>query len=396
MHGEIPTVAVAGHICLDIIPALSHRHRLEDVLVPGNLVGVGAAVLATGGAVANTGLALHKLGVSTRLMGKVGDDFLGQVIIGILEKEHPGLSEQMIIKSGECSSYSIVISPPDVDRIFLHHSGTNDTFDSNDLDIAQLEHVSLFHFGYPPLMRHMYEDNGAHLEEMLRRVKKQGITTSLDMARPDPQSDAGRADWPTILQRTLPYVDVFLPSLEEILFMLDPDGTEYSLKAQQHSAVDGEILSRVSRQLLEWGAGIVGIKLGDQGLYLRTSLSEQRLSQMGIGFSSTIEEWTARELLAPCFSVDVVGTTGAGDCTVAGFLAALLYGMNPEDAMTRAVAVGAFNVESADATSGIQSFKAVEKRVMSGWKRRLVTVPLHGWTWEETRGIWRGPNDQKE
>ena len=50
-------VVVAGHICLDIIPTIPHE-RIE--FEPGRLLQVGPAVLSTGGAVSNTGLALHR------------------------------------------------------------------------------------------------------------------------------------------------------------------------------------------------------------------------------------------------------------------------------------------------------------------------------------------------
>ena len=79
---------------------------------------------------------------------------------------------------------------------------------------------------------------------------------------------------------------------------------------------------------------------------------------------------------APCFQVPVVGTTGAGDCTIAGFLAGLTKGLALEDATTAAVAVGAFNVESADATSGIPAWSAVEARMHSGAARRATTLGI--------------------
>ena len=64
---------VAGHICLDIIPDLSGStlEQFRRTFVPGRLVQVGSATLGTGGAVSNVGLALHKLGLDVRLMGKV-------------------------------------------------------------------------------------------------------------------------------------------------------------------------------------------------------------------------------------------------------------------------------------------------------------------------------------
>jgi sugar/nucleoside kinase (ribokinase family) len=55
-------------------------------LVPGKLVDVGPAVLATGGAVSNTGLALHRLGSHVQFMGKVGNDQSGAVIMDVLSQ----------------------------------------------------------------------------------------------------------------------------------------------------------------------------------------------------------------------------------------------------------------------------------------------------------------------
>jgi|SRR5260221_454368 len=75
-----PEVIVAGHICLDIFPVFDKQTSAGGVISPGKLVKVGPALIAVGGSVANTGLTLHRLGITTRLMGKVGDDLFGQAI----------------------------------------------------------------------------------------------------------------------------------------------------------------------------------------------------------------------------------------------------------------------------------------------------------------------------
>ena len=76
---------VAGHICLDIIPQfeIDQGDELSAYLAPGRLTDVGPATLSTGGTVSNTGINLHRLGVHTQLMGKVGDDVLGKAILDI-------------------------------------------------------------------------------------------------------------------------------------------------------------------------------------------------------------------------------------------------------------------------------------------------------------------------
>ena len=75
VDGHGADVAVAGHICLDIIPSFRTEERnLNDLFIPGKLIDVGPALMATGGAVGNTGIALHRLGRRTVLIGKIGQD----------------------------------------------------------------------------------------------------------------------------------------------------------------------------------------------------------------------------------------------------------------------------------------------------------------------------------
>ena len=80
-------VIVAGHICLDITPVFPDGKvkSVEQVLSPGKLIQMGNADVHTGGAVANTGLAMKLLGADVSLMGKVGEDAFGDMILNILD-----------------------------------------------------------------------------------------------------------------------------------------------------------------------------------------------------------------------------------------------------------------------------------------------------------------------
>jgi sugar/nucleoside kinase (ribokinase family) len=239
-------------------------------------------------------------------------------------------------------------------------------------------------------MKRMYADGGRELASILRRARETGVTTSLDMALPDPVSASGGADWAGILRLALPYVDIFLPSIEEILYML---------RRRQYDAMRGdnpegllrqvtpELLSDVSEELLGMGARIAGLKLGDRGFYLRTG-SQSAIEGMGRARPSDTAAWADREIWTPCFVVDVVGTTGAGDSTIAGFLAALLRDLPPLEAVTAAVAVGACNVEAADTLSGIRSWDETLARVAAGWPRRLLRVDAPGWRFDPASSIW--------
>jgi len=398
---DLPIEAVvAGHICLDFIPGVpSAVDSLEKLLVPGKLTNVDAAVISTGGAVSNTGIALHRLGVPTRLMGKIGDDFIGRAILEVLRSHGKALPRGMIIDGNVSSSYTLVLNPPGVDRMFLHYGGANDSFSAADVDIYEIHQARLFHFGYPPILRRMYQENGEELVRLFSSVKTTGVTTSLDMAYPDPQSEAGQADWPSILQRTLPYVDVFLPSLDEMLFLLrHPRSGELQEKtaAGEPFECDETLLREISGTLLDMGTAIVVLKLGDQGLYLRTTDQRERLAAAGELLESRPGPWLARELYAPCFRVEVAGTTGAGDATIAGFLAGLLKAASPEESMTTAVGVGAYNVEQPDAISGIPDWETVRRRIAEGWARRDVTVDLNGWTQDAQTHLWKSSPDGGE
>lgn len=381
---------VAGHICLDIIPSLEHltRGQFQAAFHPGHLIAAGPAVFATGGPVSNTGLALHRLGIPTQLMGKVGADVFGQAVGDRVRAAGEHLSAGMVVDPAATTSYTVIINPPEVDRIFLHHPGANDTFCAADVALDRVARADLFHFGYPPLMRRMYQDTGAELTELFRRVKATGVTTSLDMAFPDPASPAGQADWPAILRAALPYVDVFMPSIEEILFLLRR-ATFTRLQAAGGALVEQvtpELLSDLSRELLALGAKVVGLKLGERGLYLRTA-DAARLVEAGRAVADPAA-WAGYELWAPCFQVAVAGTTGSGDATIAGFLSALLRGYAPPAAVTTAVAVGACNVEAADALSGLRTWEATLARVTAGWTQHSLILESPGWSWAPELGLW--------
>ncbi len=393
-----PSVVVAGHICLDVIPQFVYRTADVGALIaPGKLVEVGPCIFAAGGVVANTGLALHRLGLPTRLVGKVGDDLFGRAIVQVLRDHHPALAGDMIVAEGEPSSYTLVLSPPGVDRAFFHCPGVNDSFRPDEIGLNRLSGARLFHFGYPPLMRQSYADGGAALAELFRHIRAQGLLVSVDMAMPDPQSAAGRVDWSAWMRRVLPHVDLFGPSLDEIVFMLDRPRYDRVVNRGGSEGlaelVHADLLHDFSDRLLEMGASFVVLKLGKEGLYLRTSDDNAKFDGPAEHLRWDATAWRGRELLHPCFRTEVTGTTGAGDTTLAGFLAGLVHGLLPEEALKAAVAVGACSVERSDATSGVPSWTDVQRRIRAGWRCRDTAAVLPGWKHDVRKGHWRGPRD---
>lgn len=369
-----PEVVVAGHVSLDVFPTLYGPVKIE----PGRLVVVGPAVMSTGGAVANTGLALHRLGVRVGLIAKVGADMFGRAVLDMLALQGEHLAAGILVSAVESTSYTIVISPPGVDRSFLHCPGANQTFSAQDVPYERLVGVRVFHFGYPPLMPRMYADGGAQLRAMFARVGETGAATALDLCEPDPESEAGRVDWQEVLGQVLPFVDVFAPSIDELLFVFDrPAHERLQAGASLASVVDHSRLAELGGLLTGMGAVVVAIKLGDQGLYLRTTPDAARMRAFCERMGLRTDAWLDRELLSPCFQPRTVsGTTGAGDAAIAGLLAALLRGASPREAAMSATAVGACSVEAVDPTSGIPTWTRVAQRVADGWPRQPVEIAL--------------------
>ncbi len=349
----------AGHICVDITPAIPEVHAgrpFEQLFRPGSLMVVDAATISTGGGAANVGLSAHRLGLSVALMGKCGDDLLGHTLLEVLRGVSIDLAAGMRVVPGENTSYTVVVAPPGTDRMFFHCPGANDTFSAADVDLDTASAGRLFYFGYPPIMARMYAGEGEELTDLLAGVRGRGITTALDMALPDPQSANGRADWRAILAGALPHVDVVAPSVEELTFMLRREQYDRLL-------ANGDILDQLTRELLAGladeclalGAAVVVIKCGRQGLYAR-SAPAGRIAAMGSAAPAGAG-WADEELFAPAFRVgSVASAAGAGDSSVAGFLAGLLRGADLTAAADYACVVGAQNVRAVDTTSGVRTW----------------------------------------
>ncbi len=131
--------------------------------------------------------------------------------------------------------------------------------------------------------------------EMLRRAKEQGLSTSLDTGWDS------RGEWNQVLDPCLPYLDILFLNETEAEHLDDP------------------------------AAPLVVKKLGERGC----SVNGEPV---------------------PAFSIEAVDTTGAGDCFVAGFLAARQRGAAPHEAARFANAVGALSVSQLGSVAGVVGY----------------------------------------
>ena len=156
--------------------------------------------------------------------------------------------------------------------------------------------------------------------------------------------------------------------------------------------IDISLLTRLSDSLLELGAGIVAIKCGLRGYYLRTAGAGrlQKLGDLGL----EIGEWADRELLCQALEArEFVSSTGAGDSSIAGFLGALLRGSKPEFALRAATTTAWYCLQTVDASSGIPDFSEVEKTAGRDLPQIRHMTDRQG-RYDGKERVWRLPKDK--
>lgn len=366
-------VVVAGHLCLDLTPDLSAKQLPEA----GGIVHAGALAASAGGAVPNVGLALLRLGESVRMAAVMGNDPMASLLSTTLLPA--GDQSSLRVVKGVPTSYSIVIAQGGSDRFFIHCPGSNEVFTSDSVSDDDLAFGEWLHFGYPPLMPAMCENDGAELAQLFARASALGLQTSLDFCSIDSSANA-HVNWASILAKCGPNIMLFAPSIDEIKAAIN----------YPTSRLDGlGNLSSISDQLLSYGFAIVALKLGNQGLYLRSSDNRDSILRWNLN-----DQWRGKELYTSCFYADLINTNGAGDCSIAGLITAISQGFNPEQAIIFAAAVGACSVEAADSSSGVLDARSTISRIQSGWLKTDSQPPATDWRHDNLLQLWRGPFDR--
>ncbi len=295
--------------CLGILVADVVGKPIDALPPRGTLASVERMELHAGGCAANTGIALARLGVPTSVLGKVGQDGFGEFLRLSLQRE--GVDDLGLVSDpAAASSATMVAVHSDGERTFMHHTGANAAFTLADVAWPIIDQADIVHVAGPFLMPQFI---GADAAATLERAKQNGKITTLDTV----WDFTGR--WMSVLAPALPFVDYLLPSLNE------------ARELTGQSAPDD-----MARALLDCGVGVVGLKMGEDGAYVRTAQGEA--------------------FTVPPLSVPVVDALGAGDAWAAGFLCGLTRGWPLTKTARFANAVGACAVQALGATTGIRSF----------------------------------------
>jgi sugar/nucleoside kinase (ribokinase family) len=331
---------VAGHLCVDLVPALSHAAELT----PGRLIQTGPMDLRLGGCVGNTGPDLAALGLRTLLVASLGDDTLAGTVAALIDQVR-GADHRLEVVPGGTTSYSVVIQPPDTDRTFWHHVGANTSFDGRQVVVRA---APLLHVGYLPLLPRLTAKGGVELVRLLHEARSAGVTTSIDMCVVEPGRDA--VDWPDLLTRVLPLCDVVSPSLDDMRSSLDDPALE---------------ASEAATWLLERGAAVVMVTDGPHGLAVRTAGASRFVNAEGgrpALLASLPVSWHDRQLEMPAPSGPVVQTTGAGDAASAALLASLHAGASLDYGLQLVQSAAAHRVAGLGSLAALHGHAASDER----------------------------------
>jgi sugar/nucleoside kinase (ribokinase family) len=298
-------IAVAGTIVVDV-PA----HPVAGMPERGGLEAVERIDLYVGGVAANTGITLSRLGVPVGVIGCVGKDPLGRIVMDELS----GWAEGLWVHKDDTRSTSatLVLVHPDGERTFISAIGANAGLKEEHVPWEELVETGTraIHLGYALLLPGL---DGDPMVRALKRARELGLLVSLDVTW------LPAASWEDALA-LLTHVDVFCPNLREaeaITSEADP--------------------ARAADALLDAGVReVVAITLGENGCYMKP-----------IGGSG--------EYIAPQ-KASAVDTTGAGDAFVAGMLAAWYKGHDWTTAGRIANAVGATATTELGAAEGIRDW----------------------------------------
>ena len=137
----------------------------------------------------------------------------------------------------------------------------------------------------------------------------------------------------TVLEPCLPHLG--------ILFMNEDEAVRVAA---------GSTIEALAHAAIGRGTGVVVIKQGHLGCRIYTA---------------------SQQVCCPAFEVEARDTTGAGDCFVAGFLAAYLDGASPERAGLMGNASGALSVQQIGAVEGLLPISEQQAWMMRTPLRRV-------------------------
>ena len=300
--------------CLGILVADCFGSPIDEMPEKGRLKLFDHMEMHIGGCAANTGIALARLGVKTSVVGKVGDDVFGRFVAETL-RNSGAEPRGMVVDPEVSTSFTFVVVGSDGQRSFLHTMGANATLCEADIDMDVVWDAKILHVAGTMVMPTF---DGEQTARVLEQAQAAGVVTCMDTVFNDRLED-----YMPVVGPCLPHLDMFLPSIEE---------------AERVAGTSEP--SEIARRIHDEGCGVVGVKVGEKGSYVSGN---------------------GEEAFVPSYEVDVVDTSGAGDCWVAGFLTGQLRGWTLAESAELGNAVAAHCVQAVGCTAGVRDFETVRR-----------------------------------
>jgi sugar/nucleoside kinase (ribokinase family) len=265
--------------------------------------------LTVAGTAGGTVIDTAKLGLKSLAVGAVGDDEKADWVLMTMQKHGIDTAVMQRLK-GVPTSATILNIRPNGERPALHVRGASDHFDVAPELYDTVFAAPIIHLGGTGLLKKL---DGPQSLTLLKEAKKRGCIVTFDLI-------AANAETAAIVKPLLPYIDYFMPSIEEARDM-----------SGQASAED------CAKFYLDHGAKCCVFTLGGDGAYYAHS--------------------DGTRLTSPAYAVDVVDTTGCGDAFDAGFIASLHHNMDVETSLRFAQAAAGLVATGLGSDAGIQSFE---------------------------------------
>ena len=297
-------VSVIGLFILDVL-----GRPVRKIPDGGNVEFIDEIRLTVAGTAGGTVVDAAKLGLRSLAVGAVGDDEKADFVLATLQKFGIDISAMQRLK-GVPTSATILNVRPNGDRPALHVRGASDHFDVPESIYDQVFDAPIGHLGGAGLLRKL---DGERSRALLAEAKARGRIVTFDLI-------AATAQTIGIVGPLLPFIDYFMPSIEEARDMSGRKTPE-----------------DCASFYLDRGAACCVLTLGGDGAFYAHR--------------------DGARLRVPAYDITVVDTTGCGDAFDAGFIAALHHKMDPEISVRFAQAAAALVATGLGSDAGIVSFE---------------------------------------
>ena len=292
---------------VDALPANDHTELIQKIRFCAAGTAAAPAVIA----------ARH--GLDTTLIGAVGKDDVGHLLLQLLQREGIDLS---LVQERDDMPTAATMLPIDShgQRPNLHMPGAFLLLEPNDAIGDCLAGADHIHWGGVGLL---FNFDGEVAAGLLERARDSGATVTADLIAPNDNT-------PDAVRAIAPQLDWFMPSIDEALHLA--------------AVVSVEAAADV---FMEQGARGCVIKCGSAGAYIA--------DQSGL-----------RETVPVVADVNVVDTSGCGDSFCAGFNVGLASGYDPVTACRFAAATAAQVAAGLGSDGIVVDFDTTEKIMRAG------------------------------